>query len=357
MKLSSFAILAMAGLALAQDDWSSSSSSSSSPASSSSSPGPSKSSNSSIPVATPTGVSEKFSNSTDLSTNATSSISGSPSGTGNVTLPSPTAGDAGPAIPTGSLANITIPSTATNSCSTFLSALNTDSNLQTCLGPTLQVLESNSASIETFCNVTATQGCPSGTIKRYLANFAGNCSKELASSDKNIVPLFDALYLLTPLSMAACAKDANGNFCVGGSAKNSNATTTNGGTANVAQQPLGVNGLPNPDAFTSSNVPFLGANPDLDEQDLCTTCTRNALTSYFAFEATFPYPNGLATSQLLGSQNALYSAIESKCPADFLSSALSNAGAAPDTVNGAISFTPAKGLISLAAVAVGFLCL
>lgn len=104
--------------------------------------------------------------------------------------------------------------------------------------------------------------------------------------------LFDTLYLYTPLSQAVCAKDVNGNLCL---ATKSNTTTpaNNGGAANTAQQPLEVDGLPNPEAFSSQSILFLGANPDLDEQDLCTPCTRNALTSYFAFEASYPHPNGL----------------------------------------------------------------
>lgn len=172
-----------------------------------------------------------------------------------------------------------------------------------------------------------------------------------------MVPLYDALYLLTPMTQAVCAKDENGNFCAANTTSAGTTTSGGGGAANVGQQPLGVNGLPNADAFTSKNILFLGANAALDEQDLCTTCTRNVLTSYFAFEAALPYTGGLASSPLLSAQNPLYSAIQTKCPADFLSSALNNAGAAPGAVNGAMTFTPAKGLISLAVAVASILAL
>lgn len=115
----------------------------------------------------------------------------------------------------------------------------------------------------------------------------------MASANKDVLPLYDALYLLTPMTQAVCAKDTDGNYCA---ANGTAATGTggNGGAANVAQQPLGVNGLPDAGAFTTNNIPFLGASAALDEQDLCTTCTRNVLTNYFAFEALTPYPGGLA---------------------------------------------------------------
>lgn len=83
---------------------------------------------------------------------------------------------------------------------------------------------------------------------------------------------------------------------------------------------------PNTTTYHDTNLPFLFLKPSLDATTLCTTCARNVLTAYINFESDIPYAAGLSNSQILSSQNDLYSAIQSKCPAGFLSGAVQAAG-------------------------------
>jgi len=169
--------------------------------------------------------------------------------------------------------------------------------------------------------------------------------------------MYDTLYVTAPLMGAICAKDDTNKYCLTTLAGNTTAKA-NSGIANAAQQPLGgSNGLPNAAAFSAANILFLGANPQMDAASLCTTCTKNVMSNYFAFESLSPYVTGLPGSPLLAQQNALYSAIQTTCPADFLSSALGNAGANPNSINGAATFSPAQGVMAVLAVAAGFMTL
>ena len=86
-----------------------------------------------------------------------------------------------------------------------------------------------------------------------------------------------------------CAKDTTtGGYCLSQLGSNSTAKAA-GGMANAAQQPLaGANGAPNAEAFSNANILWLGANPNMDAASLCTTCTKNVLTSYIQWESATP---------------------------------------------------------------------
>lgn len=84
--------------------------------------------------------------------------------------------------------------------------------------------------------------------------------------------------------------------------------------------------LPNMTTYHDTNLPFIFFTPNLDATKLCTACSRNVLTAYINFESNVPYGPGLSQSQLLDTQSALYSAIQDKCPAGFLSGAVQAAG-------------------------------
>jgi len=171
------------------------------------------------------------------------------------------------------------------------------------------------------------------------------------------------MYVSLPLSHAVCAKDISQNYCLSTLANNATAKAASG-VSNAAQKPLSAtDGTPDADVFTAANILFMGANSNMTYAQLCTECTKNILTSYFSFESTTPYSGGLASSALLGLQNDLYSAVSTTCGAAFLSGALANAGSTPGTIGGgvssswAITFSPAKGLVALVALAAGFMAL
>lgn len=100
---------------------------------------------------------------------------------------------------------------------------------------------------------------------------------------------------------------------------------TNNGAALKRRAPTAAI-LPNMTTYHDSNLPFLFLKPDLDATTLCTSCTRQILTIYINFESSIPYGPGLSSSQLLDTQNDLYSAINSKCPAGFMTQAVQAAG-------------------------------
>ena len=78
--------------------------------------------------------------------------------------------------------------------------------------------------------------------------------------------------------------------------------------------------MPNTAAIASENLPYLFFTPNLSEAQLCVAClrVRQVLMAYIKFESDIPFSYGLDNSILLGAQSALYTAVESKCPANFL---------------------------------------
>jgi len=253
-----------------------------------------------------------------------------------------------------------IPTSISSGCSTFLTALNSASAIQTCISPLLNALtSSNTASISSVCTTATSSSCSDSTVRTWLTYFKGNCTAEIVTSpNQDVVALYDVLYVVKPFTNAVCAKDQNGTYCLSGLASNSSAQAASGIT-NAAQTPLtSSDGTPDAEAFTNANIMWLGANPTMDAASLCTTCTKNVLTSYIQWESSTPLANGIANSPLLSSQTALWTAVSKTCPADFISGTLSNAGASPGAANGAPTSSPAKGaMVMLAIVAAGIMAL
>jgi len=154
--------------------------------------------------------------------------------------------------------------------------------------------------------------------------------------------MYDVLYAVLPMRTAACSKGDDGSWCV-----MAPATTTREISDDVGGSSLSVSDLlsllytddsaltrrdevsaimPNTTTYQTTNLPFLFLTPSLDNTTLCTTCARDVLTAYIDFESDIPYAPGMSNSQILSSQNDLYNAITSKCPAGFLSGAVQAAG-------------------------------
>lgn len=212
-----------------------------------------------------------------------------------------------------------------------------------------------------------------------LASFAQACSAELVGDPVAMVrSTYDALYMINPFWNALCSKDDSGRYCATQSTASSSGSGSQGAVDVVNSKnedlqkylwsPVPSAGLsrrdsaaivPNATTFGSSNIAFLLLQPNLSESLLCTTCTRNILTSYISFETDVPYACGLAQSTLFGGQPDLYNAVQSKCGGNFLSGAVQAAGGISGSLVGGAPRSVGvdfKGMIAvmLGAVGVGF---
>lgn len=183
-----------------------------------------------------------------------------------------------------------------------------------------------SQALTTFCS--ATVSCTEDTIRSALTNFYSKCSAELAGgANKDVTLIYDTIYALLPYKAALCSKGDDGKLCAVSGPASTTVPMASGGSM-PAQEVLQSMGSTSPNAttFASTNMLFLFLNPSTPKETLCTACTRNVLTSYITFESKNSYGPGFAGSVLLAGQSALYSAIKSNCPANFLEGQLQAAG-------------------------------
>ncbi|KAF8889095.1 hypothetical protein BD779DRAFT_1439641 [Infundibulicybe gibba] len=260
--------------------------------------------------------------------------------------------------------NPLIPSGISDGCRDFLVAFNSDSTLAPCASaltsvtskylpgasaPSADLLNSTLSSL---CADTITSNCPESLLRGKIADFSKACNAELtANPNKDVITMYDVLYITLPLRNAVCSKDDSGKYCVTQS-KPAPATSRHPTVGPIKpllvvghicprkrrKQPcqLGTSAnarradapalIPNTTTFRNSNLLFLFFRPDLASADLCVTCARNTLTAYINFESSVPYAPGLSASVLLSNQNTLYTAIQNTCGKSFLSGAVQAAG-------------------------------
>jgi len=89
-------------------------------------------------------------------------------------------------------------------------------------------------------------------------------------------------------------------------------------------------------AISANNSMFLFFTPNLSAAQLCVTCLRLIMTAYINFESDIPFAYPLNNSVLLSGQLALYNAVQSNCPANFLSGAVTAAGGLSGSSSSAI---------------------
>jgi len=171
-------------------------------------------------------------------------------------------------------------------------------------------------------------------MRQPLSEFYTACQPEIDGGNAQVKNLYDSLYMLSPMQTALCSKDDQGRYCATQTPKSNGLLAGGVSVANV-QKYIGSNNggviTPNATTFANQNVPFCLISPDLDSNDLCTTCTRNVYNAYSDFESDASYGPGLSKSALLQGQTNLYNSIQSKCPAKFLTSGgVQAAGAAKD---------------------------
>jgi len=268
-----------------------------------------------------------------------------------------------------------IPANASAPCQTYLNTLNEDTSLSTCTSALLAASSaygpngnanspSKSAltsSLDTICGTSITASCPQSLLTGKLASFQTACNADLTSApNTQVKTIYDTFYGLLPLLAAVCTKDDSGNYCV----TESNATSLSSPAvvaSSLTRRAESVTAyMPNANAIDSSNLMFLGLDGSASKEALCTTCTRNILTSYISFEANTNYAPGLAQSVLMSGQSALYSGVVSTCGSDFLTSSVQAAGGLGQSGAGAASGAlplRAGGVVASLAGLAGFVAL
>lgn len=296
----------------------------------------SQSSSASSPDATPTG-----------STGSTSSVG---------PLSESYTGDSNPLIPDG----------ISDACSTFLTSLNSDTTMSSCLASLNTALSSftsgsgsASAVSKTLSSLCSTNSCSASSMRAKLTEFKDACSADLTSNDM-VAKQYDVWYSLIPFKSAICAKDADTQaYCLLNTSSSSSSTSNTRRSdvtyaANHLERSVHKRAqtvlMPNTDTFRNSNLMYLFISPVMNAGELCTSCTQQILSKYVAWESATPYALGLSKSPLLGAQSQLWAAMQEKCPADFTSQVTNIAGvASADQLAGGAVTTTASYFTALAA--------
>ncbi|KAJ6492933.1 hypothetical protein C8R47DRAFT_1185179 [Mycena vitilis] len=241
-----------------------------------------------------------------------------------------------------STANPYIPSGISAACTTYLTGLNTDTDLTPCTSALMTATSafgpggSSSASkadistaLTSICSTSTTDTCSQSLLTGKLAAFYAACGPELTSSPSTEVKtIYDTMYALQPLLQAVCSKDDAGAWCATqANASTADATLSPAVKATNARRADSVTAyMPNATAINENNILFMFLTAALPKDSLCTTCARNVLSAYMQFESATNYAPGLAQSMLMSGQTALYAGIVSTCGSDFLSGAVKAAG-------------------------------
>jgi hypothetical protein len=229
-----------------------------------------------------------------------------------------------------------IPSGISTGCSSFLTSLNADPTLATCLNELLTATSAFSSSGATSSDVTPALAtlctdngsCSNTATRASLTSFWDACTDELSGDDSNeqVQDLYDLLYDFTPMRAAVCTKDSNtGGWCVSAL---SDVTPT---SSKKRRSLLKARDDPvvNTNQLSTSGAPFLYMLPSSDSDQLCTACGKAVLQAYVTWEATIPYAFGLNQSPILGGQSALWNAVETTCGSSFIDTITANSDAAP----------------------------
>jgi len=241
-------------------------------------------------------------------------------------------------LPLALAADSNIPSGISSTCYAYYVQLNANTSVTACLNPlisaTSQFTNPSSppssstinAALNTICSSSTT--CSSALINSQLALFYAACQTELTSSSfASVVATYDLVYTIPLLQQSLCQKDDSGKYCVVNMTSPSSSSTTKRSSSldrrDDSQAPL-VQELK---TYGAEDIAFLTLQPNLTAKQLCTQCTRSVMNVYTTALNSVPYGPGLGQSLLLSGQQALYSAINTKCGPSFLSGAIQAAGA------------------------------
>ncbi|KIY44858.1 hypothetical protein FISHEDRAFT_61544 [Fistulina hepatica ATCC 64428] len=235
-----------------------------------------------------------------------------------------------------------IPSGISDSCNSYLTALNENTSLSSCTsalitasadyGPDADGLTSPSSSavksaLDTLCSAST---CSAGTLRTELTYFYSNCSDELTSSlNSDVLTLYDVVYGILPLKETLCTQDDDGSYCALESSDAFSALTesvSSGSLSETLSRRADSDITPDTEVISDSNLAFLFLTANLTESTLCTTCTRQVLTTWIQFESDTLYAPGISSSSMLSGQTALYNGVVETCGSSFLSGAVAAAG-------------------------------
>ncbi|KAH9064386.1 hypothetical protein EDB87DRAFT_1556565 [Lactarius vividus] len=266
--------------------------------------------------------------------------------------------------------NPLIPSGISPTCQAFYVQLNANANLTSCLKPLISATSAFSAgsnpttispstissSLNSICSSAST--CDATLINTQLALFLKACQTELTSSKTaGVILTYDVMYTFGLLQESLCQKDDSGSYCALN--MTSSHSTTKRSSSLVRRGDSQVAIVPNVDKYSKENIAFLGMQPSMSEDQLCTPCTRKVMNVYTSQLNTEPYGPGISFSVLLSGQPALYTAINSKCGASFLSGQVQAAGAlqtgaAPRAADSAFALV-GSAIVAIAAGAIAVL--
>ncbi|KWU43707.1 hypothetical protein RHOSPDRAFT_13329, partial [Rhodotorula sp. JG-1b] len=296
--------------------------------------------------------------------------------------------------------NPLIPSSVSQKCQAFLTALNSNDQIAQCTAPLLTTVAAFHASSANSYSASSSQvqsaltdlcsapGCDDALLRSLLGQFNGNCSQELQAANQVVLGSYDALYVLSPLRNAVCTRDESGGFCLDDiaqrsvpAAASSSSTGTNATSSIVASSSAAANFavlaaetesdysipvpappslyiqissaarrllrrqcpvvalneagvhafdvpsiLPDAQTWSTSNLPFLFLSPNMTSSVLCSSCTKQILAAYVAWESRMPYALGLTNSPLLSGQGDLWTGLGQVCGTGFLQAVTQQAG-------------------------------
>ncbi|KAK0216228.1 hypothetical protein IW262DRAFT_1464755 [Armillaria fumosa] len=258
-----------------------------------------------------------------------------------------------------------IPSGISTTCKSFLESLDSNSNLAACTKALATATEAyapgNSSSSSTTSAITSvlnsitSNSCDETTMSTIIANFGSACQTELVTSPvQQVVLLYDTVYMMNPWLEVLVTKDDSGTYCVlesyNAATNSTQSSASASGYSNAAaagstdfdemnkylvinsqgstlsKRAQTVVATPNATTWTTNGIPFLFFTGSLSSTTLCTTCSRNVMTTWISWESKVPYAPAAKESALLSGLNDLYSAIQTKCGKSFLSGAVTAAG-------------------------------
>lgn len=221
--------------------------------------------------------------------------------------PPPTAAAAAPAA-TGGASNPLIPSAISSGCQSFLTALNSDEAIATCTTPlltTVDAFHASSASVHAtafgssasqiqsaLTDLCSAPGCDDGLLRSLLGQFNGNCSAELQARNQVVLGSYDALYVLSPLRNAVCARDESGGFCADDIAHRTMPKSSTGSNATSVDPSVAAS-----NSAAAAASPSAAASVNASSSGSASVASANATTSATALPALKSNFAVLAASQ------------------------------------------------------------
>ncbi|VDB90018.1 unnamed protein product [Peniophora sp. CBMAI 1063] len=224
-----------------------------------------------------------------------------------------------------------VPSGISDGCSTFLTSLNTDGTLTSCLssinsatsafGPTATSSADASAVTSALAQLCSSTSCQASDLQTALTNFRSACSAELvgASTNKDTIAIYDSLYMINPLKTALCAKSDNA-YCVTSLSTSSSNSKRDATLAPLVKRDSQVVLKPNTDTYNSQNVAFVRLSASDSSDVLCGDCSKQVQEAWIDALNSQSYAPGIANSVMFSGQPALYNATTTACGTDFFSS-------------------------------------